>query len=87
MNQSLKTASKLLDDFSNFIDNRSTIFLVTLKEVFPKILEWHFQIWQKAQSYLGQDEKLEEWSIYNEIGRILGKVILRIEQISLEGRE
>jgi hypothetical protein len=86
MNQSLETASKLLDDFSNFIDNRSTIFLVTLKEVFPKILEWHFRIWQKAQSYLGQDEKLEEWLIYNEIGRILGKVILRIEQLSLEGK-
>ena len=49
-------------------------------------MEWHFQIWQKAQSFLGQDEKLEEWSIYNEIGRILGKVILRIEQLSLEGK-
>jgi hypothetical protein len=86
MNQNLKTASKLLDDFSNFIDNRSIIFLVRLKEGFRKILEWRCQIWQKEQSYLGPDEKLEEWSIYDEIGRILDKVILRIEKLSLEGK-
>ncbi len=85
--ENLKTASKLLNDFENFTDNRSAIFLIVRKEVFPKILEWHFQIWHKEMSYLGQNEKLDEWSVYEEIFRILDSVILRIEQRSLEGRE
>ncbi|MGB8656313.1 MAG: hypothetical protein WCE90_00840 [Candidatus Zixiibacteriota bacterium] len=80
----LRTVSKLLSDFSNFMNNRSMMFLVTQKEVFPKILEWHFKIWQKEQLYLIEDEKQEIWSIYEEINILLNSIFLTIERKCLE---
>lgn len=78
--KNLKIISKLLEDFNNFIENRSNIFLVVLPEIFPKILEWHFAIWKKEYILLSQKNKLKEWSGYNEISRALDSVLQKIEE-------
>jgi hypothetical protein len=87
MNQNLKTTSKLLDDFANFIENRSNLLVVGLKEVFPKILEWHFRIWQNERTFLGKEEKLDEWTSYFATKNILDSIIRRIEDRALKIRE
>ncbi len=87
MKENLKTISRLLNDFNNFINNRSIIFLVVLKEVFPKILEWHFKIWRKEYEYLKEEKKLEEGSDYSEISGILDAIFKRIEERSVRERE
>jgi len=86
-NEQLTIAQKYLDSFSTFINNRSIVFLVVLREIFPKILEWHFKIWKKKYEYLKKEEKLEEWSNYSKISRILGSIVERIEERSLKERE
>lgn len=75
-----------LNDFLTFINNRSIISLVILEELFPKILEWHFKIWEKEYRLLKED-KLDEWRDYNEISRILDIILGRIEERSLKERE
>lgn len=79
MKENLKISSKLLEDFNNLVDKRSTIFLVILPEVFPKILEWHFAIWKKEYTLLSQKDKLDEWGNYNEISRALDSILQKIE--------
>ncbi len=39
------TIAQLLTDFHSHIDKRDKIFLLVFDEFFPKILEWHLQIW------------------------------------------
>lgn len=84
MDENLKITSKLLNDFSNFVDNRSTLFLVILQEVFPKILEWHFAIWKKEYTLLSQKDKLDEWGNYNEILRAIDTILQKIEERTLK---
>ncbi|GAH76528.1 unnamed protein product, partial [marine sediment metagenome] len=49
---SLEITSKLLNDFYNFINKRSIILLVVPENAFPKILEWHFKVWQNKYIYI-----------------------------------
>jgi len=49
---SLEITSKLLNDFSNSKNKRSIILLVVPENTFPKILEWHFKIWQNKYIYI-----------------------------------
>lgn len=84
--KNLKTVAKLLYDFDNFIDNRSIITLVLLKDVFPKILTWHLKVWKKEYEYINQDEKLDEWEVYSEISGILDSIIRKIEECALKER-
>jgi len=85
-NKNLKTISKLLSDFYNFINNRSTAFLVIPEDAFPKILKWHFEIWQKEYELSGKKDKLGERSNYSEISRILNDIFNNIEERSLKER-
>jgi len=80
--ENLKTISKLLNDFYNFINNRSIAALN--EDIFPKILDWHFKIWQKKYKLLGKKDKLSERSNYNEILRILNDIVSNIEERSLK---
>jgi len=84
MIEKLKTASKLLDDFNAFVDNRSTIFLVILPEFFPKFLEWHFSIWEKEYQLLSKKDKLHEWSAYSELSRALDSILKKVEEKTLK---
>jgi len=84
--KNLKTISKLLNDFYNYINNRSIAFLVIPEDVFPKILDWHFKVWQKKYELLGKKDKLNERSNYNEILRILNDILSNIEERSLKER-
>ncbi|GAI82773.1 unnamed protein product, partial [marine sediment metagenome] len=79
-NKNLKTISKLLSDFYNFINNRSTAFLVIPEDAFPKILKWYFEIWQKEYELSGKKDKLGERSNYSEISRILNDIFNNIEE-------
>lgn len=85
--KNLNAISKLLNDFGNFINNRSIVSLVVAKETFPKILEWHFKVWQKEQAYLHNDKELKIWPDYSEIKRILDSIIKAIEERALKERE
>lgn len=83
MTEKLKATSKLLEDFNSFVDNRSTIFLVILPEFFPKLLEWHYSLWEKEYQLLSKKDKLHEWSTYSEISRALDSILKKIEQRTL----
>jgi len=87
MKENLKTISKLLGDFDAFINSRSIILLMWPNEASPKILEWHFEIWKKEYKYLTKKDKLDEWSSYSEISRILDSLLQKIEERSLKERE
>ena len=84
MTEKLKATSKLLEDFNAFVDNRSTIFLAILPEFFPKILEWHFAIWEKEYTLLSKKDKLTEWGNYNEISRALDSILKKVMERTLK---
>ena len=56
------------------------------EDVFPKILKWHFEIWQKKYELSGRKDKLGKRSNYNEILRILNDIFNKIEERSLKER-
>lgn len=80
MNENPKTISKLFGDFDTFINSRSIVLLMWPEGAFPKILEWHFRIWEKKYRYLTKKDKLEEWSNYREISRTLDSLIEKVEE-------
>jgi len=82
-----KTAFKLLNDFYIFINNRSISSLVTEREIFARILDWHFKVWQKEYEYINQEKKLEEWAAYSEVSRTLDSIIRKIEERALKERK
>jgi hypothetical protein len=84
MDDKIKAASKLLDDFNSFVDNRSTVFLVILPEFFPKFLEWHFSIWEREYQLLGKKDRLHEWITYSELSRALDSILKKIEERTLK---
>jgi len=84
-NKNIKPISKLLSDFYNFINNRSIAFLVIAEDTFPKILKWHFEIWQKYE-LSNKKDKLGEWSNYREISKIFNDIFNDIEERSLKER-
>lgn len=82
-----KITAKLLNDFYNFINNRSIFFLAVIKEIFPKLLEWHFKIWQEEYMRLNKEDKLDEWSNYSEMSRIMDSILNNIEERSLKEKK
>ena len=85
--ENFKTISKLLNDFYNFINNRSIAALN--EDIFPKILDWHFNFWRKEyelldKKLLDKKGKLDEWSNCREISRILDVIFDNIEERSLK---
>jgi hypothetical protein len=92
MKDDLIIASKLLGDFNNFVDKRSTIFLTGLGGMLDSILQWHFGVWKKEHEYLvqdnklDQDNKLEEWSMYGELLRTIDSIFRQIEIRALKER-
>jgi hypothetical protein len=86
MSENLKIISKLLGDFNNFINNRSTTFLVWPTGTFQKILELHFRIWKKEYQYLSKENKLDQWGQYSEMSRTLDLIFRHIEVRALKER-
>jgi hypothetical protein len=78
MKDNLIIASKLLGDFNNFLDKRSTTFLTRFDGMLDSILQWHFGVWKKEHEYLGQDNKLEEWSMYSDLSRTIDSIFRQI---------
>ncbi|MBU4480850.1 hypothetical protein KKH59_00875, partial [Patescibacteria group bacterium] len=83
----LSIAKEYLNNYLTYLDNRSIIFLVVFEEIFPKILEWHFEIWKKKYEYLNKKEKLDECGSYSKLSRILDSIVEKIEERSLKERE
>lgn len=77
-NENLKTISKLLGDFDAFINIRSIVLLMWPNGAFPKILEWHFGIWEKG--YLAKKDRSDEWISYFEILRSLDSILKKVEE-------
>jgi len=84
---SLKITSKLLNDFYNFINERSITLLAELEITLPKILEWHFKIWQKKDTHFFKKEKAKELGSFSQISRMLDFILTNIEERSLKGVE
>jgi len=85
--KSIKITSKLLNDFYNFINERSIILLAELEITLPKILEWHFKIWQRKHTYFIKKDKVKELGSFSQISRILDFILTNIEERSLKGIE
>jgi len=83
----LKITSKLLNDFYNFINERSITLLAELEITLPKILEWHFKMWQKKYTYFIKKDKVKELGSFSQISRILDFILTNIEERSLKGIE
>ncbi len=85
---SLEITSKLLNDFNKFIDERSIILLVVPENAFPKILEWHFKVWQNKyiyiKKYLEDKDKSKSYLNYSEILRVLHSILSNIEERSFK---
>jgi len=84
---SLKITSKLLNDFYNFINERSITLLAELETTLPKILEWHFKMWQKKYTYFIKKDKVKELGSFSQVSRILDFILTNIEERSLKGIE
>jgi len=88
---SLEITSKLLNDFYNFINKRSIILLVVPENTFPKILEWHFKVWQNKYIYIKKiiEDKDKSKSSFNyiEILRVLHSILSNIEERSFKEQE
>lgn len=82
----LKTVGKLLGDFNLFIHNRSDEFLLQRNEVLNNALDWHFRTWVKEHEYIEKEEKIEEWSMYGQLFRIIESIIENVETRALSGR-
>jgi len=66
---------------------RSTTFLIGLDGMLDSILQWHFGLWKKKHEYLGQDNKLAEWSMYSALSRTIDSIFRQIEIRALNERE
>lgn len=86
MENNLILISKLLNDFSNFIEKRSTIFLTRLNGMFVGVLEWHFELWKKEHELLGQYNMLSQWSMYSDLSRTIDSIFRQIEIRALKER-
>jgi len=75
-----------MGDFNNFIDKRSTVFLTWSDKMLDRVLEWHFEVWEKEYEYLDQDKKLDEWSMYNQLSMTLNSIFRQIEIHALKER-
>ncbi len=80
---SLKSISNFLSNFSLFIKHRPINFLFS-QEVFPKILEWHYTVWAKQQHLLGKENLQKEWAHYSEVLRFLDTLMAIIEERALK---
>lgn len=84
----LKIISKLLNDFYNFINDRSISALQT-EIVFTRILEWHFKIWKNDYIFIGKYidnknvNKVKSFLNYGEVLRVLDSILENIEERSL----
>lgn len=76
-----------LKDFSDFVNNRSIIYLVLYKEVFPKILEWHSLLWEKEIIYSDDDTNREKWYKYRTVVTTLSSLIKTIEERSFKEKQ
>jgi len=86
MEDKLIIASKLLGDFSNFIDKRSTDFSTWSDKMLDSVMQWHFYVWEKEHKYLGQENKLDEWGMYGDLSRTLDSIFRHIEIRTLKER-
>jgi len=88
---SLEITSKLLNDFYNSINKRSIILLVVPENAFPKILEWHFKVWQNKYMYIKKiiEDKVKSKSSlnYSEILRVLHSILSNIEERSFKEQD
>ena len=88
---SLKITSKLLNDFYNFINERSIILLLEPNITFTRILEWHFKTWQNEyiyiKKYLDSKNKSKSSFNYREILRVLDSILSNIEERSFKEQE
>jgi hypothetical protein len=86
--ENLKTISKLLNDFYNYINHHSMAALN--EDILSKILNWYFNFWQKEnefsdKNFLDKKAKLDKWSSYGEILRTLEDIFSNIEERSFKG--
>ncbi|MCX6716027.1 MAG: hypothetical protein NT077_03345 [Candidatus Taylorbacteria bacterium] len=66
-NQNIETIKRLMDDFRVTIFNR-TLSNIFYSDLFENLLGWHFLIWTKEMSYLGQgDKSIDVWSQYYQL--------------------
>jgi len=86
MKDNLLIASKLLTDFSNFLNKRSTLFLTRIDGMLGSVLDWHFGTWKKENEFLDQENKLDEWSMYGELSRTIDAIFRQIEIRALKDK-
>ena len=72
----------LLNDYEKHLSKRNIIYIVVYKEVFPKILEWHYAVWKEEYKLIGKNET-GVWSNYNEISEKLDMIIRSTMERSL----
>ena len=79
--KNLKTALRLLEDFSKYMNIRSIFALIRL-EVFPKILEWHRKAFEEEKR--AREKGIDEWNNYHKMLHILSNIVEEIAKRSLK---
>ncbi len=75
-------ASKLLSDFNNFIDKRSSDFLTLSDNIHDGLLRWHFELWKKRNECLDHNK-----TDYIILSKTMDSVFRQIEIHSLKEKE
>ncbi|NCU42255.1 MAG: hypothetical protein EOM19_06090 [Candidatus Moranbacteria bacterium] len=83
--QNISFTGEALGDFLQFIDKRSSLFLVS-EEVFLRFLKWHYETW-KLENETRETIDYSEYGILDNVELSLRMIIETIEQRALiEGR-
>ena len=82
----LSVGSKLLDDFYNFFNKRSIGFFTWSDKTLVSVLQWHFEMWDKKQEHLNQDNNINKYSMYGQISSTMDSIFQQIAEISLKER-
>jgi len=80
----LPLAMKLLNNFYSYINNRSIVLLAVSDDCL-KIMQWHFNMWQRKNEY--KDQKIRERTNAYIILRKLTSIVQSIEERALREEE
>lgn len=85
MNSNYETILRLLSDFDAFVNNRSISTLSWSKEFIPKILEWHFEMWNLSRR---GDSTTEDYSDtrfqYRHLYSSFSSILVKVEERTLK---
>jgi hypothetical protein len=77
---------KILSDFDIFFKLRSSEFLNFANKTISFFLMWNFEFWKKENIYLYEDNKIDLYSMYNQVSLAVDSIVRQSFSIALKSR-